>query len=72
MRHPMYPAIFLITIAQLLILTNWIAGPAGLVTFLLLYIVRIGPEEQMMRDQFGADWDAHAARTPRLIPKLAT
>lgn len=72
MRHPMYTAIFLITIAQLLILTNWIAGPAGLVTFLLLYIVRIGPEEQMMRDQFGADWDAYAARTPRLIPKLAT
>ncbi|MCR9089377.1 MAG: protein-S-isoprenylcysteine O-methyltransferase [Rhodobacteraceae bacterium] len=70
MRHPMYTAIFLITVAQLLILTNWIAGPAGLLTFLVLYMVRIGPEEQLMADRFGADWEAYAARTPRLIPKL--
>lgn len=43
---------------------------AGLLTFLLLYIVRIRLEEQMMRDRFGAEWDAYAARTPRLLPKL--
>lgn len=29
-RHPMYSAIFLITLAQAMVLTNWIAGPIGL------------------------------------------
>jgi protein-S-isoprenylcysteine O-methyltransferase Ste14 len=32
-RHPMYAAIFLYVIAQALLLPNWIAGPAGLVSF---------------------------------------
>lgn len=69
-RHPMYVAIFLICIAQALVLTNWIAGPAGLVFFTLLYFTRIGPEEEMMRAQFGEKWDAYAAKTPRLLPAI--
>lgn len=71
MRHPMYTAIFLITMAQALLLANWLAGPAGFAAFALLYVVRIGPEERMMADQFGAEWEAYAARTPRLVPGLA-
>lgn len=70
-RHPMYSAIFLITLAQALILSNWIAGPLGLVAFTALYLVRIGPEERMMAEQFGAEWEAYAARTPRLVPRGA-
>ncbi|MEJ6394906.1 protein-S-isoprenylcysteine O-methyltransferase [Gymnodinialimonas sp. 2305UL16-5] len=70
MRHPMYAAIFLITIAQALLLTNWLAGPAGLLAFTLLYVTRVGPEEQMMADEFGTDWEVYAARTPRLLPRL--
>ena len=64
----MYTAILLICVAQMLILANWIAGPAGLVFFLLLYFTRIGPEEAMMREQFGEQWDAYASKTPRLFP----
>lgn len=71
-RHPMYTAIFLICVAQALILTNWIAGPLALVAFTLLYLTRIGPEEEMMRAQFGEKWDAYAARTPRLLPRIWT
>lgn len=70
MRHPMYTAIFLITLAQALLLTNWLAGPAGIAFFGLLYAFRVGPEEQMMADQFGADWEAYASRTPRLWPRI--
>lgn len=70
MRHPMYTAIFLITLAQALLLANWLAGPAGLVTFAILYVTRVRREEQMMADQFGADWEAYAARTTRLLPRL--
>ena len=70
MRHPMYTAIFLITGAQMLMLTNWIAGPLGFVCFALLYAFRIGPEEQMLAAQFGSEWDAYAGRPPRLFPRI--
>lgn len=69
-RHPMYTAIFLITGAQALLLDNWLAGPVGLVAFAALYALRIGREEAMMADRFGGAWDAYAARTPRLVPRL--
>jgi protein-S-isoprenylcysteine O-methyltransferase Ste14 len=70
MRHPMYSAIFLITIAQALLLTNWIAGPAGLLAFALLYAIRVGPEERMLAERFGGEWEAYADRTPRLLPQF--
>ena len=70
-RNPMYLALFLIAGAQWLFLHNWIAGPAGLVSFAALYALRIKREEAMMAKAFGAEWDAYKARTPRLIPKLA-
>ncbi|MEM1076322.1 MAG: protein-S-isoprenylcysteine O-methyltransferase [Pseudomonadota bacterium] len=69
-RHPMYSAIFLLTLSQTFMLTNWVAGPAGLVFFSLLYATRIRPEEAMMQDQFGQQWVDYASKTPRLIPKM--
>ena len=67
-RHPMYASIFLWCLAQGLLLANWLAGWCALATFTLLYIVRTPREERMMREAFGADYDAYAARTKRLIP----
>lgn len=67
-RHPMYSALFLYSIGQLLALPNWIAGPSYFVTFGLLFALRLRAEEQMMLDQFGADYSAYIARTTRLIP----
>lgn len=70
-RHPMYTAFWMWAIAQALTLQNWVAGPAGLIGFGLLYLMRVGREEALMRETFGAEWDAYAARTPRVIPFLA-
>ena len=67
-RHPMYAAIYLIVAAQAAFLGNWVAGPAGLVFLTILYLDRVGPEERMMAERFGAEYDAYAARTGRLIP----
>jgi len=67
-RHPMYLAFFLYSLGQALALPNWVAGPSYLAAFGLLFALRLGPEERMMREQFGADYDAYAARTSRLIP----
>jgi protein-S-isoprenylcysteine O-methyltransferase Ste14 len=67
-RHPMYTALFLYSIGLALALPNWIAGPMYLVTFGLLFALRVGKEERMMRETFGRDYDDYAGRTKRLIP----
>lgn len=69
-RHPMYSAFFLWALAQLILIPNWVAGPAGLVGFGILYAFRIGREEQMMLDTFGDQYRAYSARTARLVPGI--
>ncbi|MFG1298626.1 protein-S-isoprenylcysteine O-methyltransferase [Xanthobacter sp. V3C-3] len=69
-RHPMYSAFFLWAVAQALLLPNLIAGPAGLVGFGILFFFRVGREEQMMREAFGAEYVAYEKRTKRIIPGI--
>lgn len=69
-RHPMYTSQLLWGIAQVLLLPNWIAGPGGLVTFVLLYLFRVPPEERMMLEHFGDAYRAYAGRTGRILPRL--
>jgi protein-S-isoprenylcysteine O-methyltransferase Ste14 len=71
-RHPMYTSMFLLGIAQALFLSNWLVGPAYLLSFGLLYVCRAGREERMMLDHFGAEYEEYMHRTGRLIPRLAT
>lgn len=68
LRHPMYTAFLLFGLGQALVLPNWIAGPSYLVAFVLLVVLRLPPEERMMRETFGAEWDAYVERTKRLVP----
>jgi protein-S-isoprenylcysteine O-methyltransferase Ste14 len=67
-RHPMYTSLFLNALAQLLLLANWVAGAAMLVVFTAMFVTRLGPEERLMRETFGAAYDDYAARTKRLVP----
>lgn len=69
-RHPMYTSHWVWSIAQLLLLQNWVAGPASLLGFLPLYLSRVSSEEQMMLDHFGDDYRAYIARTGRVLPRL--
>ncbi len=69
-RHPMYASFLLWGVTQALLIPNWIAGFAGLAAVLALYTVRQSREEAMMRDTFGAEYDAYSARTKRLIPGI--
>lgn len=67
-RHPMYLALLVFAVGQALAIPNWLVGPGYLVAMLLLILLRLRPEERMMREQFGADYDAYIATTRRLIP----
>src|SRR5438270_5739917 len=69
-RHPMYSAFWLWTIAQALLLPNWVAGGAGLVGFGTLFFGRVAREEQMMLETFGDNYRAYMARTGRIFPLL--
>ena len=69
-RHPMYASQWVFVIAQILLIQNWIAGPATLLVFAPFYFLRVPQEEQMMIEQFGAVYRAYMARTGRVLPRL--
>jgi protein-S-isoprenylcysteine O-methyltransferase Ste14 len=67
-RHPMYSALALYSLGQAFVIPNWVAGLSNLIAFAVLFALRIGAEERMMVQQFGAEYAAYAERTKRLIP----
>ena len=69
-RHPMYSAFLLHSGGQALLLPNWVAGLSYAVAFALLFAFRVGPEERMMLEEFGKDYEAYSARAKRLVPGL--
>ncbi len=69
-RHPMYSSFLLSAVAQVLLLQNWVAGFAGLVGFLVLFLFRVGREEGLMTDTFGEQYRDYSRRTARIVPWL--
>jgi len=69
-RHPMYSSLFLYSMGQMLVLPNWFAGPSYLVTFGVLFALRLKQEEKMMMEEFGEAYVAYTKRTKRIIPGL--
>jgi protein-S-isoprenylcysteine O-methyltransferase Ste14 len=67
-RHPMYTSLFLHAAAQALLIPNWIGGPAMFVGFGSMFVLRLGPEEEMMLETFGDAYRAYQQKTKRLIP----
>ncbi len=69
-RHPMYAAHLLWAAAQAMLVANWLAGPALLVAFVPMYLVRAPLEEAMMLERFGEEYREYMSRTGRIIPRL--
>jgi protein-S-isoprenylcysteine O-methyltransferase Ste14 len=67
-RHPMYLALFIMAAGQALVVPNWLIGPAYGVAVILLVALCLGPEEQMMLEEFGDSYRAYMATTKQLIP----
>ena len=64
----MYLALLIYSVGQMLVVPNWLAGPSYLIAMLLLVTLRLKPEERMMREEFGKDYEDYTATTKRLIP----
>jgi protein-S-isoprenylcysteine O-methyltransferase Ste14 len=69
-RHPMYAGFWLMALGQALLLPNWVAGPAGLVGFGILFFGRVAREEAMMIKAFGDEYRIYMRRTARVVPWL--
>lgn len=67
-RHPMYSSFFLLGIAQMLLLPNWLAGTSGLIGAGMLFAFRVLREERMMLESFGDEYRSYMAGTKRIIP----
>lgn len=69
-RHPMYSSFMLWGLMQAFLISNWIAGLAGIVAIIALYATRYPREEQMMIETFGEEYEEYRRRTARLIPGI--
>jgi protein-S-isoprenylcysteine O-methyltransferase Ste14 len=69
-RHPMYLALIIYSVGQGLVLPNWLVGPSYGIAMVLLIAFRLGPEERMMLDEFGKDYEEYKARSYRLFPGI--
>jgi protein-S-isoprenylcysteine O-methyltransferase Ste14 len=69
-RHPMYSSGFLVALAQIGLLQNWISSLAGILALGIFYILRVPEEESMLLEKFGVGYQEYMERTPSIIPGL--
>ncbi len=69
-RHPMYTAVFMLSLSQLSLIGNWVVGPAYFLAFFFLYVLRVKHEEALMHEHYGDEYLAYMNRTGRLFPLL--
>lgn len=67
-RHPMYAGFLLWAWSQGFALSNWLVLVAGVASFALMYLARVRHEEALLREAFGAEYNAYVSRTGRLFP----
>jgi protein-S-isoprenylcysteine O-methyltransferase Ste14 len=65
MRHPMYTALWLFSLAQALLLHNGLAGWSGAVAFAAMYFYRLPREERLLEQHFGDCYQQYRRNTPR-------
>lgn len=68
-RHPSYLGLLMNSLGWGLAFRSWV-GVILTVATLVPLLARIRSEEQLLRSQFGEEYDAYRARTSRLIPGL--
>jgi protein-S-isoprenylcysteine O-methyltransferase Ste14 len=67
-RHPMYLAFLIYALGQALVVPNWLVGPSYGISMAILVALRMKPEERMMLEEFGRDYEKYIVDTKRLVP----
>ena len=69
-RHPMYLSMWIFALFQGFVLSNIFIEIFGILSWSLLYFIRISNEEKMMIDTFGNEYIKYIENTGRIFPKL--
>jgi len=69
-RNPIYTGMFGMLIATGLAASRWYTLIAAIIFFLGGTLIRIRREENLLRQSFGAEFEAYRSRVPALIPWL--
>ncbi|MFN2146228.1 MAG: methyltransferase family protein [Anaerolineales bacterium] len=69
-RHPIYTAYFMNYLGGGLLASQWVLTFIPLIFFGVLVINRMGKEEAMLREEFGAEYEEYARKTGILLPKM--
>jgi protein-S-isoprenylcysteine O-methyltransferase Ste14 len=69
-RHPIYTALFAWMIAMAIAFGHWRGLILGVPLYWIGTWMRVSKEEALLRAQFGAAYDAYAARVKRFVPGL--
>src|ERR1039458_6000335 len=64
---PMYSSFFLLGLAQMLLLPNWLAGACGLIGAGLFFAFRVLREERMMLESFGDEYRSYMRSEERRV-----
>lgn len=67
-RNPIYSGMLGMLVATALANSHWIGLLAAVVVFWIGARIRIRSEEKLLREAFGADFNAYARRVPALVP----
>ena len=69
-RHPIYTGMFGMLLASGLAISYWFSLLAATVIFFIGTIIRVRSEEKLLREQFGPEFEAYAARVPAILPGI--
>ena len=69
-RHPMYTALFLVTIVYFLISANWFIGVVWIGWIVGTVASMIRDEEAVLIEKFGDEYRAYVQRTGRFLPRI--
>ena len=69
-RNPIYTGMFGMLLATGLAISHWIGLLIAIVVFAMGTAIRVRSEEKLLREAFGAEFEAYARRVPAVIPFL--
>jgi protein-S-isoprenylcysteine O-methyltransferase Ste14 len=68
-RHPLYVGSFLLGLGFAVMSDAVVVPPLFTMVFAVLYVPKALREEAFLRDRYGSDYDAYAARVGRCVPR---
>ncbi len=69
-RNPIYTGMLGMMLATGLAISDWIALVAAVLLFTVGTWIRVRSEERLLRETFGAEFEAYARRVPAVLPRL--